>query len=207
MDYDAVLTQVVALLQQEQRVAYRVLKRRLQLDDETLEDLCGAPRDRHMTPAGRRKRFLGPPCPAVLELEAGQAGHQVQLGWPGIPELDEVEVYTLVREHYMLPHHSLLHGIVHGDFKVDEARLHLTSLHPLAPVKPGEIGDKGFEHKGTVVRQMLRDPTETAHLVVLGEHSKKGIEDHKDEREAALDRHIGKIPDGHGKVRPAGLGL
>jgi class 3 adenylate cyclase len=35
MDYDAVL----ALLQQEQRIAYRVLKRRLQLDDEILEDL------------------------------------------------------------------------------------------------------------------------------------------------------------------------
>ena len=39
MDYDAVLAQVLALLQQEQRVAYRVLKRRFQLDDEILEDL------------------------------------------------------------------------------------------------------------------------------------------------------------------------
>src|SRR5262249_54609640 len=39
MDYEAVLTQVLALLQQEQRIAYRILKRRLQLDDETLEDL------------------------------------------------------------------------------------------------------------------------------------------------------------------------
>jgi hypothetical protein len=39
MDYDAVLAQVLELLQQEQRVAYRVLKRRLQLDDELLEDL------------------------------------------------------------------------------------------------------------------------------------------------------------------------
>src|SRR5262249_39294385 len=39
MNYDAVLAQVLALLQQEQRVAYRILKRRLQLDDETLEDL------------------------------------------------------------------------------------------------------------------------------------------------------------------------
>jgi len=39
MDYDAVLAQVLELLQQEQRVAYRVLKRRLQLDDEILEDL------------------------------------------------------------------------------------------------------------------------------------------------------------------------
>jgi class 3 adenylate cyclase/tetratricopeptide (TPR) repeat protein len=39
MDYNAVLAHVLALLQQEQRIAYRVLKRRLQLDDEILEDL------------------------------------------------------------------------------------------------------------------------------------------------------------------------
>ena len=39
MDYDAVLAQVLDLLQREQRIAYRILKRRLQLDDETLEDL------------------------------------------------------------------------------------------------------------------------------------------------------------------------
>jgi hypothetical protein len=32
MDYDAVLTQVLDLLQQEKRVAYRVLKSRLQLN-------------------------------------------------------------------------------------------------------------------------------------------------------------------------------
>jgi class 3 adenylate cyclase len=39
MDYDAVLTQVVTLLQQEQRLSYRVLKLRLQLDDNLLETL------------------------------------------------------------------------------------------------------------------------------------------------------------------------
>jgi class 3 adenylate cyclase/predicted ATPase len=39
MDYDAILAQVLALLQQEQRLSYRVLKRRLQLDDDLLEDL------------------------------------------------------------------------------------------------------------------------------------------------------------------------
>src|SRR5262245_41424790 len=39
MDYDAVLAQVLALLQQEQRLSYRVLKLRLQLDDDTLEAL------------------------------------------------------------------------------------------------------------------------------------------------------------------------
>jgi class 3 adenylate cyclase/predicted ATPase len=39
MDYEAVLAQVIALLQQEQRLSYRVLKRRLHLDDDLLEDL------------------------------------------------------------------------------------------------------------------------------------------------------------------------
>jgi TOMM system kinase/cyclase fusion protein len=39
MDYDTILDQVVALLQREKRLSYRVLKRRLQLDDEMLEDL------------------------------------------------------------------------------------------------------------------------------------------------------------------------
>jgi class 3 adenylate cyclase len=39
MDYDAVLAQVLALLQREQRLSYRVLKRRFALDDNDLEDL------------------------------------------------------------------------------------------------------------------------------------------------------------------------
>ncbi|MBI3800336.1 MAG: AAA family ATPase [Deltaproteobacteria bacterium] len=39
MTYDEVLAQVVDLLRQEKRVAYRVLKRRFSLDDEYLEDL------------------------------------------------------------------------------------------------------------------------------------------------------------------------
>src|SRR3989442_11678029 len=39
MDYDAVLEQVVSLLEQQKRLSYRVLKLRLQLDDDTLEAL------------------------------------------------------------------------------------------------------------------------------------------------------------------------
>jgi hypothetical protein len=39
MDYDAIVTQALALLQREQRLAYRVLKLRLQLDDDTFEAL------------------------------------------------------------------------------------------------------------------------------------------------------------------------
>src|SRR4030095_14813029 len=39
MTFDEVLAQVQALLQQEQRISYRGLKRRFALDDEYLEDL------------------------------------------------------------------------------------------------------------------------------------------------------------------------
>jgi hypothetical protein len=39
MDYDAILSQVLVLLQQQKRLSYRVLKLRLQLDDDTLEAL------------------------------------------------------------------------------------------------------------------------------------------------------------------------
>src|SRR5262245_65184551 len=39
MDYDAIVTQALALLQREPRLAYRVLKLRLQIDDDLLEVL------------------------------------------------------------------------------------------------------------------------------------------------------------------------
>ena len=39
MDYQALRAQVLAFLHQEHRVAYRILKRQFQLDDETLHDL------------------------------------------------------------------------------------------------------------------------------------------------------------------------
>src|SRR2546422_4401993 len=39
MTFDEILTQVIALLQREERVSYRALKRRFTLDDEYLEDV------------------------------------------------------------------------------------------------------------------------------------------------------------------------
>ena len=39
MDFDALFAQVIALLQHEQRISYRVLKRRFALSDDDLADL------------------------------------------------------------------------------------------------------------------------------------------------------------------------
>jgi hypothetical protein len=43
MDYDAILAQVLDLLQREQRLSYRVLKLRLQLDDDLPGSAQGRP--------------------------------------------------------------------------------------------------------------------------------------------------------------------
>ena len=39
MDFDELLAKILQLLQQEQRLSYRALKRRFALDDEYLEDI------------------------------------------------------------------------------------------------------------------------------------------------------------------------
>ena len=39
MDFDELLAKILHLLQQEQRLSYRALKRRFALDDEYLEDV------------------------------------------------------------------------------------------------------------------------------------------------------------------------
>src|SRR6266508_1263259 len=66
MDYDEVVAQVVALLQREKRLSYRVLKLRLQLDDDTLEalkeDLIYA-KQLAVDEAGKVVVWTGAPCP------------------------------------------------------------------------------------------------------------------------------------------------
>jgi hypothetical protein len=42
MTFDEILGQVLQLLQRQERVSYRALKRRFNLDDEYLEDLKAA---------------------------------------------------------------------------------------------------------------------------------------------------------------------
>jgi hypothetical protein len=113
--------------------------------------------DGHMTPAGGREWFLGPPRPAVAKPEAGQLCHEVQLVWPRIPDLHGEEADALCREHYMLRHDARLHGIVHGSFEMVAIRLHLVGSDPMAPVKPREIRDKRFEHKDAIRWEMLRE--------------------------------------------------
>jgi hypothetical protein len=98
-----------------------------------------------------------------------------------------------------------LHGIVHRGLQADAVRLHAGSRDTLTSVIPEEIGDKCFKHKDAVVSEMLCDSDKTAHLVVLGEQPKKGVEDHQDQPKATLDSHVSEIPDSHGDVLPAGL--
>jgi predicted ATPase/class 3 adenylate cyclase len=100
MDYDAVLTQVLDLLQREQRVAYRVLKRRLQLDDELLEDLkddliyakkLAVDEDgRVLVWTGGTPRAPTTASPVPLPVMSEGAPSQVEAS-PGVPPTPEAE--------------------------------------------------------------------------------------------------------------------
>jgi hypothetical protein len=83
MDYDAVLAQVLDLLQREQRLSYRILKRRFALDDSDLEDLkedliyakkLAVDEDgRVLVWTGRTSRAPTPPVPSTSEPTAHPA--------------------------------------------------------------------------------------------------------------------------------------
>src|SRR5256712_2716019 len=94
MDYDAVLAHVTALLQQEQRLSYRVLKLRLQLDDETLEalkeDLVYA---KHLAvdEAGRVLVWAGSAAPAAAPLPPASPQAPQGQPAPGTAPLPEAE--------------------------------------------------------------------------------------------------------------------
>ena len=104
MDYETVLAQVLALLQQEHRLSYRVLKHRLHLDDDLLddikEDLIYA-KKLAVDEEGRVLVWAGstaisastplssaPPRPEA-ELHAGQASQRAPV--PSVPHASEAE--------------------------------------------------------------------------------------------------------------------
>src|SRR5215470_9070426 len=107
MDYDAVLAQVLELLQREQRVAYRVLKRRLQLDDETLEDLKDDliyAKKLAVDEEGRVLVWTGgtssaPPAASAMPLsatpEASPAQSETAAGAPATPDAERRQLTVL----------------------------------------------------------------------------------------------------------------
>jgi class 3 adenylate cyclase len=94
MDYDTVLTQVLALLQQEKRLSYRVLKLRFQLDDDTLEalkeDLVYA-KQLAVDEAGRVLVWTGSADPARFPAPPSSSPAPQREPAPSRPQLPEAE--------------------------------------------------------------------------------------------------------------------
>jgi class 3 adenylate cyclase/predicted ATPase len=94
MDYDTVLAQALALLQQEKRLSYRVLKLRFQLDDETLEalkeDLVYA-KQLAVDEAGRVLVWTGSADPARFPAPPSSPPAPQREPAPSPPQLPEAE--------------------------------------------------------------------------------------------------------------------
>jgi hypothetical protein len=95
MDYPAIVAEALALLQHEKRLAYRVLKLRLQLDDDMLEalkeDLIYAKRLAR-DEEGKVLVWTGAPGPP-LGMGAGAPA------WPALPQNSKMRPMLLGKEH------------------------------------------------------------------------------------------------------------
>src|SRR5437870_11380758 len=100
MDYDAIVAQALTLLQREQRLSYRVLKLRLQLDDDTLEalkeDLIYA-KQCAVDDEGRVLVWTGhtdpAPSPVTQDIHALQA--EASPGTPSPPEAERRQLTVM----------------------------------------------------------------------------------------------------------------
>ncbi len=64
-------------------------------------------------------------------------------------------------------------------------------------IEPTEVGDERLDHEDTTISQLRRHVTETAELILLREQREESVEGDEDEREAAVDLHVGKVADRH----------
>ena len=98
MDYDAIVTQALTLLQREQRLSYRVLKLRLQLDD-TLEAPQGRPDLCEKAGGGRDSRVLvwigstpqSEPTTSPMPPATSEASPTQVAASPGVPAMPDAE--------------------------------------------------------------------------------------------------------------------
>src|SRR5690349_13908479 len=86
--------------------------------------------DRDVPSAPRADLGALPVAPAVAEPEAGEAGHEVELGGPGVADLDRVEADLAVADHHVLAPEALAHGIVLGNLEADPLVGHRRDLEP-----------------------------------------------------------------------------
>ena len=68
-----------------------------------------------------------------------------------------------------------------------------------------EVGDEGLDQEHAALGEMGGRVREAAHLGLLAGQAEEGVEGDEDERERALDRHVGEVAHRHRDAVAAGL--
>jgi class 3 adenylate cyclase len=101
VDFVAAVDQVIALLRQRRRIAYRTLKRQFQLDDEAIEDLKIELIDTQHVARDEQGRILvwlgepGPPLAPPATPEAALPQTPPSLAAPAMPEAERRQLTVL----------------------------------------------------------------------------------------------------------------
>jgi hypothetical protein len=79
-------------------------------------------------------------------MQAGEAGHQVQLGRPGVAYVDRIELRaSFVRGQDVVRADPLGDRIVHGRFDLHVVHDHVRHAEALAAIEPSDVGDECLE--------------------------------------------------------------
>ena len=157
---------------------------------DVLADVNGSPR-----PAG----------PAVAEAEAGELGHEVELGRPHVPVRRGVADEAPLHVHPVVRPRDLTDEVVER-LDAHVAGLHLEHPTDLAGRQPAHLGHGDLDDEAAAGLQVGGGVGEDGDLLALRGHVHDRVEHEVDERERTLDACRRHVADGHRHAVGAGLG-
>ncbi len=126
--------------------------------------------DRNVLAAVGRKRGFSPVCPPVLDLQAGQPGHEIEFRRPDIAQLHRIQPDSLRTQHKMLGRNLLLDRVKPRSIEPHLVHVHLDCPDILQPVVTRQIRNKGFDHKDARRAEVLGYILEATNLPGSANH-------------------------------------
>src|SRR6266545_1918959 len=150
------------------------------------------------------KRLPLPPGPPVPQPQPRQARHEVQLGGPGVSELDGMRLDPPVGEDVVLGAEPLRDDVV--DVEPDSSGIGAEGDDGLADREVLEVRHARLDHEPPSAAQLRRGVLEARNLLVLRDQVEDRVEHQVDERELSADTGCGEVTDRHLDVLAPGLG-
>ena len=135
---------------------------------------------------------------AGFERQAGEAGHEVELGRPCEPQLRVYEADAVLGDPHLRRVEPLLVRVEHARVEAHPIEGSLLHRKMLAGFDARGVGHERVDHEASARLQMRGDVAEAMQLRFLRVELEERVEHHEHEREITLDRHVGHLADRDG---------